>query len=397
MKTFDMDRHVIEPIEMWRKYLAPTHRAHAPAWVDNLDPPEFVASRVARLGQRALLPLPPVLAVGKRPVWRGLSEEARIDMGMSAARRMDELRAAGHAEGHLAHMTRAGVATSLLLPTYAPYLVYDDETPPARSRAYADAYNRWLAALCAEEPMRLLGAALLSRAEPSSMVADLERVLSAGLVAAVVRAEPVRGLTLNAAVYHRFFEACASNGVAVLIHGGTHARVATAGADRFSTHFGQHMCSHPLEVMMGLVALLESGLLARLPNLRVGLLECGSSWLPHWLYRLDEIWRYCRAELRGRVDEPPSFYVRQQCFIAVEPGEVLLRETVEQIGAEHFVYGSDYPHLDHPTQLGAEIQRLRSTVGEAAARKILVDNPLRLLGLSVPPTPNTVREAAPPG
>ena len=46
----------------------------------------------------------------------------------------------------------------VLLPTYAGYLVYDDEIDAGRSRAYAAAYNRWLADQCAHSPARLKGA-----------------------------------------------------------------------------------------------------------------------------------------------------------------------------------------------------------------------------------------------
>ena len=42
-------------------------------------------------------------------------------------------------------MDATGVYLAMLLPTFAPFLIYNDGIDAARSRAYADAYNRWLA------------------------------------------------------------------------------------------------------------------------------------------------------------------------------------------------------------------------------------------------------------
>lgn len=377
----DMDRHVIEPAAMWGQYLAPSLREHAPRWTPVSQSGESIDARLERLGDRALLPVPAVLSVAGRPVWRGLSEVSLLEMGLAAERRAGALQCAQTALGHLSHMDASGVARSVLLPTYASYLVYDDEASAHLSRGYADAYNRWLADLCSTDPSRLIGAALLSRSEPETMVGDLEHARELGHHAVVIRGEPIAGHALSSRAYDRFWRACESSSLCVLIHGGTHARVATAGAERFETHFGQHVCSHPLETMMALVSLLEGGVLARYPALRVGLLEGGSSWLPHWLGRLDQMWAYCRRELRGRVERPPSEHFRRQCFIALEPGEVLLEETVANVGAGSFVFGSDYPHLDHTTHLSDELANMKARFDCETSKQILESNPVRLLGL----------------
>lgn len=380
MSVFDVDRHVIEPQRLWRDQLPSEYLGDAPAWQSPGRGAEVASARLERLGERALLPTPDVLAVRGRPVWRGLSEPARIELGLVAERRQAALRAAETAEGHLAHMARTGITASILLPTYAAYLVYDDAAAPALSRAYAAAYNRWMSDLCRGSAGKLSGAALLSRSDPDAMVGDLEEGLRLGLSSAVVRPEPVRGRTLSAPAYDDFWAACASASVAVLVHGGTHARVPTAGAARFSSHFGQHVCSHPLEAMMAVVSLLEGGVLVRHPSLRVGFLECGCGWLPHWLGRLDAMWQYCRGELRDVLERPPSELVREQCFFAVDPGEALLPETVAALGVEPFVFGSDYPHLDHGTDISAEVARLHERLGPRVASQILEGNPRRLLG-----------------
>jgi hypothetical protein len=93
------------------------------------------------------------------------------------------------------------------------------------------------------------------------MVHDLEQALRHGLRAVVLRPNPVKGRTLSDPAYARFWAACEHHALTVLLHEGTHTHVATVGADRFRSHFGQHACSHPLEAMMALLSLIELALI----------------------------------------------------------------------------------------------------------------------------------------
>ncbi|MCP3097296.1 amidohydrolase [Myxococcus sp. K15C18031901] len=385
----DVDRHVMEPMAMWREYLPAKYHGVAPE-VRPLSPPgESVLARLERLGDHALLPTPPVVAVEGKPIWRGMTEVGYIEVGLHSQGHREELLAAESAAGQVGTMDASGVDIAMLLPTYAGYLVYDDDIDAARSRAYASAYNRWLADQCRQRPDRLLGAAIISRHEPEHMVADLEAGLREGLRAAVLRPNPVRGRTLGAPELEHFFAACEAADVPVLLHEGAHTRAETAGASRFETHFAQHACSHPMEAMMALLALLEGGVLERHPKLRVALLEAGCGWLPYWLWRLDELeYAQLSNEVAGRVNRRPSEYFRRQCWIAFEPDEVLLRANVDAIGLDRVVFGSDFPHVDHDTNIVERLFAPGAPLDAPRLRAALWDNPARLLGggLTVPVT-----------
>jgi predicted TIM-barrel fold metal-dependent hydrolase len=280
-------------------------------------------------------------------------------------------------------MDATGVDLAMLLPTFAPFLVYNDGIDAARSRTYADAYNRWLAELCAGAPERLRGAAVISRHDPEAMTGDLERAIHAGLQAVVVRPNPVLGRTLSHPSYTRFWAACEHHQLTVLLHEGTHTRVATVGADRFTSHFGQHACSHPIEMMMALLSLIEGGVLEAHPTLRIGLLESGCGWLPYWLWRLDDVeYAQLRGEVRERVRMPPSEYFRRQCWIAIEPGEAMLGAMIGEIGAANCVFGTDFPHLDHGPEIVDEVLALRPRIGDDVLRTILWDSASRLMARS---------------
>jgi predicted TIM-barrel fold metal-dependent hydrolase len=333
---------------------------------------------VNRLGGHALLPTPPILSVAGAPIMR-VPEAGYIELGIIAERRREIITAAETPGGHLAEMDATGVDGAVMLPTYASYLVHDDAIDAARSRAYAGAYNRWLGQLCAAAPDRLLGAALLSRHDPEAMTADLEQAVRDGRRAIVLRPNPVQGRTLSAPAHARFWAACAHHAVTVLLHEGTHARVSTAGADRFETRFGQHACSHPLEAMMALLSLIEGGVLEAHPTLRVGLLEAGCGFLPYWLWRLDHEYAQLRGEVGRRVRRPPSAYFQRQCWIALEPGEAMLDRVVTELGASRMVFGTDFPHLDHDRGIVDEVLARRPALGDAALRAILWDSPCELM------------------
>ena len=68
-RIFDADRHVLEPLELWRDYLPPELRAHAPH-LEYLGEGEPLEDRVAFPGPEGLLPIPPQLVMDGRPLYR---------------------------------------------------------------------------------------------------------------------------------------------------------------------------------------------------------------------------------------------------------------------------------------------------------------------------------------
>lgn len=379
-RIIDVDRHVIEPVAMWRDYLPAHLQAYAPQ-VTAFGPPESLAARAERLGEHALLPTPPALSVAGKPVIP-IPEAAYIEFGLTAARRRDALVAAGTAAGQLAEMDASGVDIAVLFATYATYLVHDETIDTERSRGYARAYNRWLTDFCAQAPARLIGPAILSCHDPDAMVADLEQAIRDGARAVALRPNPIRGRTLSAPAHARFWAACAHHGVPVLFHESAFARVTAAGADRFDTWFGRHACSHPMEAMMALLSLIEGGVLEANPALRVGFFESGCGWLLYWLWRLDHLeYAQLRGEVRRHVRRPPSEYFQRQCWVALEPGERILDRVVADVGAPRLVFGSDFPHPDHEQGVVDELLAWRTSLGDDALRTILWDSPCALLGL----------------
>jgi predicted TIM-barrel fold metal-dependent hydrolase len=376
----DCDRHVIEPIAMWRDHLPPDLRDGAPTLVD-LGADEPVLARLARLGPLGLEPLPPVPMLDGARLQRGFSERAQLEISRQTFARAAQLEAATRPDGQLAAMDAAGVDIAFLLPTYALFLLAVDDMAPPRAAAFAHAYNSWLHAYCAHDPRRLRGVGAVARHDPPSMLAELDRIANFGWTAVVLRPNPVCGRLLSDPAHEPFWAACAARGITIALHEGTHARVPTAGADRFRTRFAQHACSHPMEMMMALLDLIEGGVLERHPALRVGFLEAGCGWLPYWLWRLDEEYHHLAGEVASHVRMPPSSYFRRQCFVSLEPGEPNLADTIRAIGPAHVVFGSDSPHLDHEADLVSRFAGPDSPLPADLLAQVADANPRRWLGL----------------
>ncbi|XXX79842.1 amidohydrolase family protein [Sorangium sp. So ce134] len=380
-RIIDADRHVTEPIDMWRKYLDPEFRDHAP-YLDYIGPRESPLERLERLGPRGMVPATPALMVVGQPVMHKLSERAQIELALAAQRRSGDVAAGASPQAQLRAMDEAGIDVSFLFPTFASYLVSIDTIDPRLAGAFARAYNRWLHDYCRTSPDRLRGVGLISLHDPAGMMEELEHVVELGWKGVVLRPNPARGRTLAHPAYEPFWGECERCGIAIVIHEGTHARLPTAGADRFETRFALHACSHPMEQMMALLTLIEGGVLERHPDLRVAFLEAGCGWLPYWLWRLDEVeYRHMAGEVEENVRMAPSVYFRRQCFVSAEPDEPLLAQHARFIGEDLLLFGTDFPHLDHEGDVVGQVLALRGELGQVGLEKMLWKNAERFFGL----------------
>ena len=184
----------------------------------------------------------------------------------------------------------------------------------------------------------------------------------------------MKGRILSDRVYSQFWKICEQLDIAVAIHEGSHSLLPTTGADRFNTRFALHACSHPMEQMMAMLALIEGGVLERHPRLRIGFLESGCGWLPYWLWRLDEEYKNLYWEVKEQVKRLPSEYFRRQCYISVEPSEPYLQQIIDFIGSDNLIFGSDYPHMDHQVNVVKDLVELENNLSKEIIKKIVWDN-----------------------
>ncbi|HRE02104.1 MAG TPA: amidohydrolase family protein, partial [Ilumatobacteraceae bacterium] len=120
-------------------------------------------------------------------------------------------------------------------------------------------------------------------------------------------------------------------------------------------------------------SLICHGALWRFPGARIALVENGGEWVPPFLEHLDHI--YSRAP-QEYVERPSDTFKRS---IWVQPNhEDDPRELIEAIGADHVLFGSDYPHVEG---LADPLDYVRGLDGYSAedVRKIMGANLMELL------------------
>ena len=354
-KIIDADAHVIEPPQMWAKYLAPEFQAFAPCpamKVKGETITEKVSQQVQQEGNKQMMRAHPHAYLSRY-----------------------------NAESHVQAMVQMGVDIAFIYPTYGLWLWAIDQMAPQVAGAFTCAYNTWLfEEFCSYDPGRLKGVGAVNLHQPETIVSELHRIAKYGGKAIFLRPNPVKGRLLSNPAYEPFWKECEALGLAVGMHEGAHSRLPTTGADRFNTRFALHACSHPMEQMMALLALIEGGVLERHPSLKIGFLESGCGWLPYWLWRLDQEFENLHWEVKDRVRIKPSEYFHRQCFIAIEPSEPYLAEVIEHIGVDTLIFGSDYPHMDHQPDIIEQAVKLEKELSTEVLNKILWDNPRRFYG-----------------
>ena len=135
-----------------------------------------------------------------------------------------------------------------------------------------------------------------------------------------------------------------------------------------------------IDVMAAFTQMLCSGMFERYPRLRCAVLEAGSNWIASWLDRLDHKHRVMAH--RTPIRMAPSAYFYRQCLISADPDESLTAQMVEHLGADYFIWASDYPHIDASMGVVRELRERLAPLPAEARRKVLGDNALRFYKLA---------------
>ena len=92
-------------------------------------------------------------------------------------------------------------------------------------------------------------------------------------------------------------------------------------------------------------SLLTGGVFARFPGLRAAFLEASCSWVPWWLWVLDERVEKFGDDERFALTMPPSEYFRRHCAVG-RARRGAATATLATLGDDNIVISSDWPHDD---------------------------------------------------
>jgi predicted TIM-barrel fold metal-dependent hydrolase len=141
--------------------------------------------------------------------------------------------------------------------------------------------------------------------------------------------------------------------------------------------------SIPLPVMQTLNALVIDGILQSHPDLRIGVIELGASWVPGWMRMLDSAHEAFRKneERLQRMDAKPSEYVQRQVRATPYPHEDT-GWTIANAGPEVCLFSSDFPHVEGGRNPIGRFERSMDAaeIDADARQRFYVDNFVDLMG-----------------
>src|SRR5216684_3247529 len=122
-------------------------------------------------------------------------------------------------------------------------------------------------------------------------IKEAHRADKIGCVSYYVRPNPVRDRTIWADEYIPLWSEVEQIGKPISTHESASSSVPSFG-DRMDTHVSGHILSHPFEAMAAMAGLIWFGVFEKLPNLKVIHVEADGGWVPYWLQRMEQHWKY---------------------------------------------------------------------------------------------------------
>ncbi len=367
----DADGHVCEPVDLWERELPAGMRERGPRVRFN----DELATQQVLVEDHVAIPMG-LAGLGNAGMHKNQ------DFGNSLNYPDDLHRGGWDPAERLAVMDAEGIDIAVLYCGLGQSL--GGFTDRALAVACHQVWNDWIADWTSKDRDRLIPTAVIPAHDPAAAAREVERARAMGLVAGVIRPNPVLGKPLWHPAFDPMYEALAATGMPLGLHGaglfdieGTSKRMVDLMA--MGTHHALILFFDQYLTLSGLV---YGGVLERHPDLQVLVLECGGGWIAHWMDRLDEFLEAYEWSLPAKLSLTPSEYFQRNCVISFDPGERTMGAMAELAGDGNLIWASDFPHSD--AKYPGVVDELMESVGhlpDDRARKILGTNAARVYGI----------------
>ena len=343
------DSHVMEPQDLWWNALGKRYGDHTPRVLDE------------HLGKKGTF-----FYTGRQVLKMGQTDREAQKIGFQEAGYVPEVR--------VDFQKQAGVTAEILNATFM--LLIMQGRYHGVNRACAAVFNDWLAEFCSYDPDRLVGVAMIPMDDIEWAVAELGRVAKRGLKGAIINLIPPEGsLPYRDRAYDPFWARAQELELPLTLH------IITGRVPdplHLHTREEQGRCaSMQIALMYEIMGVLANEfifgqILDRFPRLKLVCSEFEISWIPPFMWRLDQM----QEDFGYRLDLPKldlkaSDYMRQRIWHGVID-DPFAAESVGKIGTDRVMWGSDFPHirsigLDAQSRLGAMFEEL----GTEDAKKVV--------------------------
>jgi aminocarboxymuconate-semialdehyde decarboxylase len=247
-------------------------------------------------------------------------------------------------------MDRVGVDTQVLSLSTPNVNFLIGERQVDLARAVNDDY----AALADNYPGRFKGfASVPLDAHPDAAIAEATRAVTELKMQGVVLLSNMRGEYYDAPRFRPFLEAADALGLCIFMH-----PMLPAASEPFRDYVLGPIIGFPFDTTLSVARLAYAGVLRDFPNIRWIFGHLGGA-SPYLFERMDNGWRDMAA-CREHIDELPSVYLKRCYYDTVTFSPHTLAMVRNQVGTDHLLMGSDFPHL-----LG-NIDRAVSTIEDLA-------------------------------
>ncbi len=361
-KVLDSDMHIIEPPDLWQRYIDPEFKDQAPRGLtETVGDLRLIGPDGKPWGRDAV-------AVRDQQRGRGHS----FAQNQIRFKPYEERGWTG--EVQLGAMDEEGIDVAVIYPSRGLFALTIPDMDPRLAAAVARGYNNWLYDFCQADHTRLIGAGMISPFAIEDAVSETRRcVQELGFRGVFLRPNIVHNRTWHDPYYEPLWSTLEELGVPVGFHEGAGSQLRQVGEQFGSNGMLRHVFCHPVEQMMAAASFCGGGILERHPNLRAAFLEGNCSWLPFLMWRMDEHW-----ERTGDVHAPelkmaPSKYWKRQCFASAEADEEPVKYVIDYMGNGGLVFSTDFPHGDSKFPTAVE-RFLQIDLPDEDKRKILWDN-----------------------
>jgi aminocarboxymuconate-semialdehyde decarboxylase len=196
--------------------------------------------------------------------------------------------------------------------------------------------NDGIAEIVAKYPKRFIGLGTVPLQDPKLAIRELERAKKIGL-AGVQIGSNVNQLNLGEPQFFEFFQACEALSMAVFVHPWE-----MMGEKDIQKYWLPWLVGMPAETSRAICSLIFSGVLERLPALRICFAHGGGSF-PYTLGRIEHGFEV-RPDLVA-VDNPrnPREYLGKFWLDSLVHDPAMLEHLVKLVGADKIALGTDYP------------------------------------------------------
>jgi predicted TIM-barrel fold metal-dependent hydrolase len=300
---------------------------------------------------------------------------------------------------------RLGIEEHVVLPQFSGWWSYLIESELAVRMARS--HNEALLRLMKQYPKRILGVALVALQDVAESIREMEWARENGFCAVVLdKVFPVKDHPYSEPLgSHRelwpFFKHAQDLSMPIYLHNVQHGH-RISNLSLFQRD-GLYIFA-PEEGQMSLVSLITSGLLDEYPGLKFIYTEAGTAFIKPLVLRLDKLLetppidyadqeeplgnrsltkvgerlRRARALHPAHIfleknKKPASHYFKNNFYFTIETEEPELPEAIEFLGAERFLFATDYPHDDPGGRMKfQDVELLRSNPKISESDKELI-------------------------